>query len=91
MATALLHSLLVQDKLGHLKRLSIILSILGFFLCFFGTFITWFRCHQFHTLSESPIGENYLFYLLGVMVISIIIYMASPEHFTGGNDKVWGF
>ena len=40
LATALLHSLLVQDKLGHLKRLSIVLGIGAFFMSYVGTFLT---------------------------------------------------
>ncbi|NRA66372.1 MAG: heme lyase CcmF/NrfE family subunit [Pseudobacteriovorax sp.] len=92
MATALLHSLLVQDKLGQLKRLTIILSILGFFLCFFGTFITRSGIiSSVHSFAESPIGENYLFYLIGVMGISIAIYMwRAPSLLPAETEKVWG-
>ncbi len=92
MATALLHSLLVQDKLGHLKRLSIILSILGFFMSFFGTFITRSGIiSSVHSFAESPVGENYLFYLIGVLGVSIIVYVwRAPSILPSETDKVWG-
>ena len=92
MATALMHSLLVQDKLGHLKRLTIILSILGFFLCFFGTFITRSGViSSVHSFAESPVGENYLFYLMGVMGVSILAYVwRAPSILPSETDKVWG-
>ena len=92
MATALLHSLLVQDKLGHLKRLSIILAILGFFMCFFGTFITRSGIiSSVHSFAESSIGENYLIYLTSVMFVCISLFVwRAPSILPSETDKVWG-
>jgi cytochrome c-type biogenesis protein CcmF len=93
MATALLHSLLVQDKLGHLKRLSIVLAIAGFFLSYFGTFLTRSGVvSSVHSFAESPIGPNYLYYLSGLILICSAIYaFRAPSILPADTDKVWGF
>lgn len=92
-ATALLHSLQVQDKLGHLKRLSIVLAILAFWFSFFGTFITRSGIiSSVHSFAQSPIGPNYLVYLVGVLVVAGILYIwKSPSILPSDNEKVWGF
>jgi cytochrome c-type biogenesis protein CcmF len=92
MCTALLHSLIVQDKLGHLKRLSIVLSIAGFFLCYFGTFLTRSGVvSSVHSFAESPIGPNYLSYLAGLIIISSAIYaFRAPSILPSDTEKVWG-
>ena len=92
MATALLHSLLVQDKTGHLKRLSIILAIAGFFMTFFGTFLTRSGVvSSVHSFAESPIGPNYLAYLAGLMLVSVTIYgIRAPSILPSDTEKSWG-
>ncbi len=92
MCTALLHSLLVQDKLGHLKRLSIILGIAGFFMTFVGTFLTRSGVvSSVHSFAESPIGPNYLAYLAGLMLISVSIFaFRAPSILPADTEKVWG-
>ncbi|RZA13929.1 MAG: hypothetical protein EOP10_28905, partial [Proteobacteria bacterium] len=92
MATALLHSLLVQDKTGHLKRLSIILAIAGFFMTFFGTFLTRSGVvSSVHSFAESPIGPNYLAYLAALMLISATIFaFRAPSILPSDTEKVWG-
>ena len=91
-ATALLHSLIVQDKLGHLKRLTIVLSILGFFFSFFGTFITRSGIiASVHSFAQSPVGPNYLTFLAIILVVSIIIYFVrAPLLLPADTEKVWG-
>ncbi len=93
MCTALLHSLLVQDKLGHLKRLSIVLAIAAFFLSYFGTFLTRSGVvSSVHSFAESPIGPNYLYYLSGLILISTAIYaFRAPSILPADTEKVWGF
>ena len=92
-ATALLHSLLVQDRLGHLKRLSIILAIVAFFFSFFGTFITRSGViSSVHSFAQSPIGPNYLYFLAGIAVVSIILYgFKAQSILPSDTNKVWGF
>jgi cytochrome c-type biogenesis protein CcmF len=91
-ATALLHSLLVQDKTGHLKRLSIVLAIAGFFMTFFGTFLTRSGVvSSVHSFAESPIGPNYLIYLAALMLISLTIFaIRAPSILPSDTEKVWG-
>ncbi len=92
MATALIHSLLVQDKTGHLKRLSIILAIAGFFMTFFGTFLTRSGVvSSVHSFAESPIGPNYLMYLAALMLISVTIYaIRAPSILPPETERSWG-
>ncbi len=93
MATALLHSLLVQGQIGHLKRLSIVLAVLGFFMSFFGTFITRSGViSSVHSFAESPIGPNYLSFLAVVMLVSCVLYgWRANTILPADTDKVWGF
>ncbi len=92
MCTALLHSLIVQEKLGQLKRLTIVLSILGFFMSYFGTFITRSGViSSVHAFAESPIGPNYLMFLAGLMLLSTFLYaLRAPSILPMDADKVWG-
>jgi cytochrome c-type biogenesis protein CcmF len=92
LATALLHSLLVQEKLGHLKRLSIVLAIGAFFMSYVGTFLTRSGVvSSVHSFAESPIGPNYLYYLAGTVLISSGIYaFRAPSILPSDTEKVWG-
>lgn len=92
LSTALLHSLIVQEKLGHLKRLSIILAVTGFFMSFFGTFLTRSGIvSSVHSFAESPIGPNYLGFLAILMLLFVALY-AWRAHavLPADTDKVWG-
>jgi cytochrome c-type biogenesis protein CcmF len=91
-ATALLHSLIIQEKLGHLKRLSIVLAVISFFMCFFGTFLTRSGIvSSVHSFAESPIGPNYLAFLAVLMVGFVLLY-AWRAHaiLPADTNKVWG-
>ncbi len=90
--TSLLHSLVVQDKLGHLKRLTLILAFLGFFFSFFGTFITRSGViSSVHSFAESPIGPNYLLFLAVMLIVVTILYaFRAPQLLPPDADKVWG-
>ncbi|MBM4252864.1 MAG: heme lyase CcmF/NrfE family subunit [Deltaproteobacteria bacterium] len=90
--TSLLHSLVVQDKLGHLKRLTIILAFLAFFFSFFGTFITRSGViSSVHSFAESPIGPNYLAFLAAMLLAVAVIYgFRAPSILPPEADKAWG-
>lgn len=91
-ATALLHSLIVQEKLGHLKRLSIILAVSAFFMSFFGTFLTRSGIvSSVHSFAESPIGPNYLTFLAVMMTLFVGLY-AWRAHavLPADTGKAWG-
>lgn len=92
MSTSLLHSLIVQEKLGQLKRLSIILAATGFFMSFFGTFLTRSGVvSSVHSFAESPIGPNYLAFLAGLLVLFVGLYgWRAHAVLPADTDKVWG-
>ena len=88
----LLHSLLVQEKIGHLKRLSIVLSFCAFFFSFFGTFITRSGViSSVHSFAQSPIGGSYLLFLLVLLLVFIALYAwRAPSILPAETEKVWG-
>ncbi len=90
--TALLHSLVVQDKLGHLKRLTLVLAFLAFFFSFFGTFITRSGViSSVHSFAESPIGPNYLTFLAGMLLTVTMLYgFRAHSILPAETGKVWG-
>ena len=90
--TAMLHSLVVQDKLGHLKRLTLVLAFLGFFFSFFGTFITRSGViSSVHAFAESPIGPNYLAFLASMLtVVSLLYGFRAHSILPAETGKVWG-
>ncbi|MEZ4743457.1 MAG: cytochrome c-type biogenesis CcmF C-terminal domain-containing protein [Bdellovibrionota bacterium] len=92
-STAMLHSLQVQDRLGHLKRLTIVLATLAFFFSFFGTFITRSGLiSSVHSFAQSPIGPNYLAFLALFLCLTIALYaVRAPSILPFDTEKVWGF
>lgn len=92
LSTASLHSLLVQEKLGHLKRLTLVLAIASFFMCYFGTFITRSGVvSSVHSFAESPIGPNYLAFLAALAFGSSLLYaLRAPSILPSETEKVWG-
>lgn len=92
-ATGLLHALVVQDKLGHLKKLSISLAILAFFFSYFGTFITRSGViSSVHSFAQSPIGPNYLIFLAALGGVSLLLYaLRAPAILPADSQKMWGF
>ena len=63
-ATAFLHSVMVQERRGMLKRWNVGLILATFFLCIFGTFITRSGIlASVHTFVESEIGPLFLGFL----------------------------
>ncbi len=90
--TGLLHSLIVQEKLGHMKRFSLIMAFLAFFFSFFGTFVTRSGIiSSVHSFAQSPIGPNYLYFLVGIMSVAILLYAyRAPAILPADVSKIWG-
>lgn len=90
--TAMLHSLLVQERLGQLKRLTIVMSFFGFFFSFFGTFITRSGViSSVHSFAESNIGYHYLFFLSTMFLIFVLVYaFRAPSILPADTGKAWG-
>ncbi len=64
--TAFLHSVMIQEKRGMLKKWNVLLVILSFLLCIFGTFITRSGIiSSVHSFAQSSVG----YYFLGFMIV----------------------
>jgi cytochrome c-type biogenesis protein CcmF len=79
-ATAFLHSVMIQEKRGMLKVWNMILVALAFNLSLFGTFLTRSGViDSIHSFSQSPIGGWFLGFLALMVVFSVaLIYLRLP-------------
>jgi len=63
--TAFLHSVMIQEKRGMLKRWNVILVGLSFALSIFGTFITRSGIiSSVHSFAQSPVGNFFAWFLI---------------------------
>ncbi|WP_217914750.1 heme lyase CcmF/NrfE family subunit [Miltoncostaea marina] len=71
-ATAFLHSVMVQERRGMLKVWNMVLVILAFTLCLFGTFLTRSGIiSSVHAFGESTLGPFFLAFIALVLVGSV--------------------
>lgn len=76
LATALIHSLMIQERRGMLKRWNVGLMVGTYLLTIFGTYITRSGLiESVHTFAQSDIGHYYLAFLLTVGAISIGLFI----------------
>lgn len=74
-ATALIHSLLIQERRGMLKRWNIGLMIATFILTIFGTYITRSGLiESVHSFAQSEIGPYFLTMLITFTVASFALF-----------------
>jgi cytochrome c-type biogenesis protein CcmF len=67
--TAFLHSVMIQEKRGMLKKWNMVLITLSFFLSIFGTFITRSGIiSSVHSFAQSSVG----YYFLGGLIVLIV-------------------
>ena len=72
--TAFLHSAIIQEKKGMLKVWNMVLIILTFALCIFGTFITRSGIvSSVHAFAQSPIGPWFGFYVAVIVIFSALL------------------
>ncbi|NIP29946.1 MAG: heme lyase CcmF/NrfE family subunit, partial [Candidatus Dadabacteria bacterium] len=72
--TAFLHSIMIQEKKGMLKKWNIILLIITFFLSIFGTFITRSGVvSSVHSFAQSDIGPLFLAFIAFILIFSFSI------------------
>ncbi|KPK02365.1 MAG: hypothetical protein AMS20_12180 [Gemmatimonas sp. SG8_28] len=72
--TAFLHSVMIQEKRGMLKKWNMVLIALSFLLSIFGTFITRSGIiSSVHSFSQSPIGIYFGFYLIFIIVATAAV------------------
>ena len=71
--TAFLHSVMIQERRGMLKVWNMVLIILTFSLCIFGTFLTRSGIiSSVHSFGESTVGP----FLLGFLVLFLLFSIA---------------
>src|SRR5919206_2168247 len=76
--TAFLHSIMVQEKRGMLRKWNVTLVVSAFLLSIFGTFITRSGViSSVHSFAQSPVGK----YFAGFLILSIAVtaYLVSTR------------
>ena len=78
--TAFLHSVMIQEKRGMLKRWNVSLIVLTFLLSIFGTFITRSGViASVHSFTQSNVGYFFLGFLLAIGAASFsLLYLRWP-------------
>jgi cytochrome c-type biogenesis protein CcmF len=72
--TALLHSVMVQERKGMLKVWNMVLVIATFGLVMFGTFITRSGViESVHAFAQSPIGAYFLVFIAAMLIGSVVL------------------
>ncbi|MBN2433441.1 MAG: heme lyase CcmF/NrfE family subunit [Acidobacteria bacterium] len=88
-ATALLHTVILQEQKGLFKKWNVFLVVLTFLLCIFGTFITRSGfIESVHAFALSDIGYYFLAFMLLVLVLCLIILYRSRKKLTGQNHLI---
>ncbi len=73
-ATAYLHSIMLQEKRGMMKKWNAFLVVLTFALCIYGTFITRSGIiSSVHSFGPSKIGPLFFWFLAVVLVIPTVV------------------
>jgi cytochrome c-type biogenesis protein CcmF len=85
--------LLVHDRLGQLKRVSLVTAFFAFFFSYFGTFITRSGIiGSVHAFAQSAVGAYYLVFLAILMLVVLGIYhLRSDSILPEEKAKEWGF
>jgi cytochrome c-type biogenesis protein CcmF len=72
--TAFLHSVMVQEKRGMLRKWNVTLVICSFLLSIFGTFITRSGViSSVHSFAQSPVGNWFAGFLVIAIVVSVYL------------------
>ena len=75
-ATAFLHSVMIQEKRGMLKVWNMVLVALAFNLSLFGTFLTRSGIiSSIHSFSQSSIGSWFMGFLIFMIVFSVMLIL----------------
>lgn len=75
-ATAFVHSVMIQEKKGMLKKWNMTLIIITFFLAIFGTFITRSGIiSSVHSFAQSDIGPLFLGFIAFILLFSFAMFL----------------
>ncbi len=76
-ATAFLHSVMVQERRGMLKVWNMVLVIMTFTLCLFGTFLTRSGIiSSVHAFGESTLGPFFLAFITLILIASVALLVS---------------
>ncbi len=86
-ATAYLHSVMIQERRGMLKVWNMVLIILTFLLCIFGTFMTRSGIiSSVHSFGQSSIGSFFLFFLIFALAAVVILLVRRLPSLRSSNE-----
>jgi cytochrome c-type biogenesis protein CcmF len=87
LATAYLHSVMIQEKRDMLKVWNMVLIIFTFLMTIFGTFITRSGLiASVHSFGESTLGWFFLFFLLLALILSLSLLIFRLPHLKSRNQ-----
>jgi cytochrome c-type biogenesis protein CcmF len=87
LATAYLHSVMIQEKRDMLKVWNIVLIIFTYLMTIFGTFITRSGLiASVHSFGESTLGWFFLFFLLMALIGSLSLLIFRLPHLKSRNQ-----
>jgi cytochrome c-type biogenesis protein CcmF len=70
--TAFLHSIMIQEKRGMLRKWNVVLVVTTFLLAIFGTFLTRSGIiESVHSFAQSPVGSWFATFFFGVTGLTI--------------------
>ena len=74
--TAFLHSVMIQEKRGMLKKWNLALILGAWLLSIFGTFITRSGViASVHSFTQSPVGYFFVAFLVAAAIVTAILYI----------------
>jgi cytochrome c-type biogenesis protein CcmF len=78
--TAFLHSVMIQEKRGMLKKWNMVLITLSFLLSIFGTFITRSGIiSSVHSFAQSAVGYYFLGFLIFIILaMAVLLWLRLP-------------
>ena len=72
--TAFLHSIMIQEKRGMLRKWNVVLVVMSFLLSIFGTFITRSGViESVHSFAQSPVGTWFSTFFLAATGITVYL------------------
>ncbi|MBI4228207.1 MAG: heme lyase CcmF/NrfE family subunit, partial [Deltaproteobacteria bacterium] len=84
--TAFVHSVMIQEKRGMLKKWNLSLIILTFFLAIFGTFITRSGIiSSVHSFAQSDIGPYFLGFIGFILLFSFSMFISRIDDLKSEN------
>ncbi|HEX9830327.1 MAG TPA: cytochrome c biogenesis protein CcsA, partial [Thermodesulfobacteriota bacterium] len=84
--TAFVHSVMIQEKKGMLKKWNMALIVLTFFLAIFGTFITRSGIiSSVHSFAQSDIGPYFLGFIGFILLFSFAMFILRLDDLKSEN------